>query len=293
VTRDRIIPVDGTTAAPIAPIEIASRPRLFDGVADVSFARRGEETVLAHLHQKPPLRVLFPRTDDPLPLAVLANTAGGLVGGDRMATDVRVGAGAAVRMTAQAAEKVYRSLGAETVVDNRLHVQEGAWLEWLPQETIVFDRARLRRRLRIELAADARVLAGEILVFGRVARDERVTTGLLHDAWEVRRDGRLAWADALHLDADIQATLAAAAAFGGGLGYATMIYAAPDGAAHLDALRGMVGEEGAATCIGSMLIARWLSTDPYRVRQSFGRAWCSLRQHVRGLPAQLPPIWYV
>ncbi len=285
--------MDGTTAGPIASTDTASRPRLFEGVADVSFARRGEETVLVGLHQKPPLRVLFPRTDDPLPLAVLANTAGGLVGGDRMATEVKVGAGAAVRVTAQAAEKVYRSLGAETIVDNRLCVQEGAWLEWLPQETIVFDRARLRRRMRIELSADARVIAGEILVFGRVARGERVTTGLLHDAWEVRRDGRIAWADALHLDGDIQATLATPATFGGGLAYATMIYAAPDGASHLDVLREMVGEDGAATCIGSMLIARWLSPDPYRVRRSFGRAWRSLRQRLQGLPAQLPPIWYV
>ena len=286
--------MDGTTAATIAPIEIAStRPRLFEGVADVSFERRDGKTVLVGLHQKPPLRLLFPRTDDPLPLAVLANTAGGLVGGDRMATHVKVGAGAAVTVTAQAAEKVYRSLGAETVVNNRLMTDEGAWLEWLPQETIVFDRARLRRRMRIDLSADARVLAGEILVFGRVARGERVTSGLLHDAWEVRRDGRMVWADALHLDGDIQATLAAPASFGGGLAYATMIYAAPDGAAHLEALREMVGEDGAATCVGSLLIARWLSPDPYRLRQAFGRTWRSLRQQARGLPAQLPPIWYV
>jgi urease accessory protein len=287
--------VDGTSAASIAPIEIAStRPRLFEGVAEVSFERRNGKTVLADLHQKPPLRVLFPRTDDPLPLAVLANTAGGLVGGDRMATTVTVGPDAAVAVTGQAAEKVYRSLGAETVVSNRLVAREGAWLEWLPQETIVFDRARLRRRMLIDLSADARVLAGEILVFGRVARGERIASGMIHDAWEVRRDGRIVWADALHLDGDIQATLAAPASFGGSLAYATMIYAAPDAAAHLEALRETLGEaDGAATCLGPLLVARWLSPDPYRLRQAFGRTWRSLRQQARGLPAQLPPIWYV
>lgn len=288
--------MDGTTAAAIAPIDVAppAGTRLFEGIAKVAFQRRGEATALADLHQKPPLRVLFPWADDPLPLAVLANTAGGLVGGDRMATEVTIGPGAAASVTAQAAEKVYRSTGADTIVSNRLIAQEGAWLEWLPQETIIFDRGRLRRAMRVDLAADARVLAGEILVFGRIARGECVTTGLIRDAWEIRRDGRLIWADALHLDGDIGAALTAPACFGGSIAYATLIYAGPDGAAYLDALREAMGDsEGAATCVASLLVARWLSADPYRLRQEFGRAWCILREQARGLPPHLPRIWHV
>ncbi len=205
--------MDGTTAAPIVPIETASpRPRLFEGVADVSFERRDGETVLVGLHQKPPLRVLFPRTDDPLPLAVLVNTAGGLVGGDRMATEVKVGAGAAVTVTAQAAEKVYRSLGAETVVNNRLVAHEGAWLEWLPQETIVFDGARLRRRMRIDLSADARVLAGEN---AGVRPRRRAASGVTPRPRPRRLGGASGRPDGVGgraaLDGDIQATLTAPA----------------------------------------------------------------------------------
>jgi urease accessory protein len=250
--------------------------------------------MLVDLHQRPPLRVLFPRTDDPQPLAVLANTAGGLVGGDRMGTEVEIGAHGAVTVTAQAAEKVYRSLGPETVVGNRLAVHDGAWLEWLPQETIVFDRARLRRTMRIDLRGSACAMAGEILVFGRVARGERVTSGLIHDAWEIRRDGRMIWADALHLDGDIAATLAKTPAFGGGLAYGTLVFAATDAAAQLETLREAAGAtDGAVTCVGSVVIARWLSPDPYRLRQAFGHAWRTLRQQARGLPPQLPPIWYV
>ncbi|HEX2116493.1 MAG TPA: urease accessory protein UreD [Alphaproteobacteria bacterium] len=288
--------MDGTTAASLTRTDQApaSAVQQFDGLLRVRFERREGATVLADLHQKPPLRMLFPRVDDPIPLAVCVNTSGGLVGGDRASVEVTAASGTAVTVTAQAAEKVYRSKALDTVIANRLAAQDGAWLEWLPQETIVFDRARLRRAMHIDVEGNARVLAGEILVFGRIARGERVTTGLVRDAWEVRRDGRLIWADALHLDNDIAAVLANAACFGDARAYATMLYAGPDSATLLEALREHGLESGgAATCIGGMLIARWLSPDPAAVRRGFGKAWCYLRQQARGLPASLPRIWHI
>lgn len=288
--------MDGTTAAPLTNASDAPTggTRQFEGLLRARFERRSGATALADLQQKPPLRMLFPRVDDPLPLAVCTNTAGGLVGGDRARIEIVAAPDTALTVTAQAAEKTYRSLGSDTIIANRLIVQDGAWLEWLPQDTILFDRSRLRRTMRIDLEATARVLAGEILVFGRIARGETMTCGLVHEAWEIRRDGKLLWADALHLDGAIAPTLADPACFGGARAYATLVYIDTDAAAMTDALREHgVGEEGAATCVGPVLIARWLSPDAPALRRSFGKAWAFLRQHARGLPPLLPRIWQI
>ena len=108
------------------------------------------------LDQRAPLRVLIPDTpDDPLPQAILLNTAGGLVGGDRIEVSVKIGEGAAALVTAQAAEKVYRSTGRPVQIDNRIEVGSGGWFEWLPQETILFDRCRFHRTAMLDAAPDA------------------------------------------------------------------------------------------------------------------------------------------
>ncbi|MFN8927410.1 MAG: urease accessory protein UreD, partial [Rhodospirillales bacterium] len=127
-----------------------------------------------------------PAKGDPT-TAVVATTSGGIVGGDRMAVTATAGDGARALVTMQAAEKVYRSAGPDATVDVRLSAGVGAWLEWLPQETILFEGARLRRTTRVDLAADACALAGEMIVLGRIARGERLATGLVRDAGEVRR----------------------------------------------------------------------------------------------------------
>jgi len=195
---------------------------------------------------------------------------------------------------AQAAEKVYRSAGPDSTVESRLAVGAGGWLEWLPQETILFDGARLVRRLSLDLAGDAHALAGEIVVFGRLARGERVTSGFLHDAWEIRRDDRLVWADALRLD-DPEAALAAPAGFGGPTALGTLVYARPDAAALLGAARAALGPEpgAGASVVGDVLLLRLLSDAPHRLRRRFGAAWMSLRAAAGGLPPALPRLWHI
>ncbi|MBF0392683.1 MAG: urease accessory protein UreD, partial [Alphaproteobacteria bacterium] len=122
-----------------------------DGSAELAFAWREGASRLAHLYQHDPLRVLFPLSPagEP-PEAALITTSGGLVGGDRLTIAVEARDNAACTVVAQAAEKVYRSLGADVAVSVRLTACPGAWLEWLPQETILFDGARLRRATLIE-----------------------------------------------------------------------------------------------------------------------------------------------
>jgi urease accessory protein len=231
--------LDGPLPVCGVPAPLVDSPRLtIHGGAEVRFERRDGATRLARLYHHDPMRVLFPnpRTGD-LPVATLVTTSGGLVGGDRLDISLSVGPDAQALITTQAAEKIYRSTGADVRITAEISVESGAWLEWLPQETILFDGARLRRSTSLALSGSARLLAGELLVFGRIARGERFAYGLARDAWEVRRDGRLVWGDALHLDGDIATILDHPACFGGATAYGTILYAAPDAVEHLDAAR--------------------------------------------------------
>ncbi|WP_310113294.1 urease accessory protein UreD [Azospirillum sp. BE72] len=268
------------------------------GAATVRFEHRHGETRLATLYHHDPLRVLMPtpRRDD-LPIAVLATTSGGMVGGDRMDIALSVGPGAKALVTTQAAEKVYRSTGADCRIDTALLVEEGGWLEWMPQEAIVFEGSRLRRLTRIDLSGDGRAIAGEMLVFGRAAFGETVTRGLIRDAWEVARDGRLIWADALHLDDDIAEALAHPAGFNGAAACATLLHASPDAARHLDAVRALAepleGVRIGATALDGLLVVRILGGDARAVRLAYAALWSGLRAEAAGLPTRLPRLWEV
>ncbi len=175
--------------------------------------------------------MLFPRpAAGAAPLAVLVNISGGLAGGDRIDIAVRIGAGAAATVTTQAAEKIYRSLGPDARVETVLAVAEDARLEWLPQETILFDGACLDRSLTATLARGGRLLACETLVFGRAARGEIMRRGRVRECWRIEYGGRLAWVDRLGLSPPIADRLDGAG-FGGARALATALYAGPDAGA--------------------------------------------------------------
>lgn len=275
---------------------VMERVRTTVGRAALSVRQRDGATRLNVLRQEAPLRVLFPRVPAGEPFtACLTNTAGGLVGGDRMEVSVAVASGATALVMAQAAEKVYRSLGSDVRVTVDLSVAAGALLEWLPQETIVFDSARLRRLTRLDLAPEARALAGEMLVFGRAAHGEALRTGLVRDAWEVRVGGRLAWADALHLDGDLRAVLDHPATFDGATACATVLVHSPWPEVLRDLVRDKPMPDGlrrGATVVGGLTLVRWLGRDPLALRTDFAAVWAVLRAALAGLPPRLPRLWH-
>lgn len=207
--------------------------------------------------------------------ALVVNTAGGVVCGDRLAVDISVqGAGAAATIGTAAAEKCYRSSGVEAVVATSLRIGDGARLDWLPQETILFDGARLRRSLALDVAATGALLCVETLVFGRLARGETMATGSLRDSWRVRREGRLVFADETTIATPVGATLDRPA-IGGGARAASLLLATGGGAEHrLDALRAAMSPftkgdpmvEGGASLRDGLLVARLLSRSPERLR---------------------------
>lgn len=175
------------------------------GESRVVFALRDGATRLTDLHQRDPCRVLFPDPEpgEP-PEAVLVTTSGGVTGGDVLKMAIEVGPGALAVAATQAAEKIYRATktGDPCIIDVAVSVGEGATLDWLPQETIVFDGARLKRRTVADVATGGSLLACEMVVLGRAASGERFTGGLLLDAWSVRRAGRLAWTDTLRVEGE-------------------------------------------------------------------------------------------
>lgn len=243
---------------------------------------------LVRLHHRAPLRALFPDGAGQLEVAV-ANVAGGLAGGD--ATDIACEAlpGARATVTGAAAEKVYRSLGDDTRVAARIALGDGSALEWLPQETILFDGARLRRRTEVSLAPGASLLACEMLVFGRRARGESFARGFLLDAWRVRGpDGALLWADGLRLD-DPAREIARPFGLGGAEASALLLLAAPDAAAHRDLAREMTGGNATVPRPG-LLLLRFLGS-ANDVRAGLRAAVAALRRAAMGRPETLPRLW--
>jgi len=269
------------------------------GEGIVRFAQRGGVTRLADLYHSDPVRILFPHKPKyEIPTAVITTTSGGLVGGDQIDVSVSASAGASVLAMPQAAEKIYRSAGADTRISVDLVVEDGGWLEWLPHETIVFDQARLRRLTRADIQGEGALLAGEFLVFGRKAHGESLKNGLLRDAWEIRRDGKLIWADALHVENDLAGPLAASAGFDGAEALATVVYAGPGAELWLDAVRTFLGEapEGlrmGATLVNGVLVIRFIGRESFVLRKSFGVFWARFRSALAGLPNALPRLWYI
>jgi urease accessory protein len=243
----------------IAASRQARRQRA-EGSASVVFARRAGATRLAHLEQSGALRVLFPRPEPgAAPAAVLANIGGGVAGGDRLDVAIAWSEGADATVTTQAAEKVYRAVEGPAWVETRLDVASGATAHWLPQEAILFDGARLERRLDIELAEDARLLACESIVFGRTARGERVRAGGVFDRWRVRRGGRLIFADALELENAVAERLDRRAVGAGACACATLLFSAPDAERRLDDVRALLasgGAEAGASAFDGIIVVR-------------------------------------
>jgi urease accessory protein len=214
------------------------------------------------------LRVRFPGACAGAPEAVLVNTAGGIVGGDRFAVDIELAAGARLLVTTAAAEKIYRSLGPDACLDITARLAAGAELTWLPQETILFDRARLIRHVDVALAPDAAILFAETIVFGRTAMGEAVAAGSLTDRWRVRRGGRLLFSDALRLDGAIAEKLKHAAIAKGhaAIGTVLLVPGAEAMAASVRHASPAFHGEVAASAWGGLALVRLAAPDGARLR---------------------------
>lgn len=259
------------------------------GSVSLGVSRRGERNTVGELAQAGCGRLLFPAIAAGNALeAVIVNTGGGLTGGDRFHAAVDVAPGAKALATTQACEKIYRSDGSDALVETQLSLAQEAFLAWLPQETILFDRARLRRRLHVDMAQDATLLAMEAVLLGRKASGESLTQGLFRDSWRVRRAGRLVFAEETAFEGDLSARLAKAATLKGAAAYATVLLVAPDAAAHLEPAREVLikeAAEGGISTFDGLCVARLIAQDGAALRRI-------LIALLRALGGELPRVWH-
>ena len=240
------------------------------GGIDVRVRAADATTHLAALTEWGGYRLAFPKTHARHLEAVQINTGGGVVAGDQLDFALAVGAEADLVFTTPSAERIYRSPGPVSEINARLRVAPGGRLDWLPQETILYSGARLRRRYEIDLARSSRLLLVETLVFGRIASGEVMADGLLHDLWRVRRDGELVFAEALRLEGDFASLLARPALAAGGRAAALLLFIADDAEDRLSIVRD--GLEDASSICGasawnSLLVTRFLAVRPADVRK--------------------------
>jgi urease accessory protein len=277
------------SAAILPPLDRPAIPAFVrtDSILRAALAVTGGRTAAARIHEAGALRLRFPRAGGACE-GIILNTSGGIAGGDRQTIAFALGVNARAAITTQSAEKVYRSDGEIATITTTLDLADGATLAWLPQETILFDTARLSRRIDVAMAASARLTLKEGVVFGRGAHGERYTRGMFHDRWRIRRDRSLILAEDVRLDGDIASTLAPPATGNGARAIATLVHIAPEASSHLDGIREALDDAACDTGVSAwngMLVVRLTGREPHVVGAASARVLARL------LPGVSPRIW--
>jgi len=252
-------------------------------------------TRVMDVYQKSPIRVLFPRASGArVEEAVLVNTSGGVAGGDRLEASVTAMEDASIAITTQAAERVYRALKESAQILTTLKTRDAARLAWLPQETIVFNRARVSRETHVEVTSGTELLALEWLVLGRAAHGEKLSAGTITDSWRIVKDGRLVWADSFRLTDDVLPHLGRKALLSDCTAVATLVYFGAEPGSRLELVRDLASSLGchcAATLVGGLMVARFAARTSYDLKTALRSL---LQQFGKGLvqgPFQVPRMW--
>lgn len=291
-----------------APLLPATRLQRSSGAGHIAFKTLGvgaaARTVVEDLRQSGCIRLRVPRTEPRVAAsAVVINTAGGLTDGDEIALSATWTSGTHAALTSQAAERVYRARAGSACMTTSLRIAAGATGLWLPQETILFDGGRYRRRIDVAVDAGGCLLACESLIVGRRAMGERVTAGSVHDGWRVRHDGRLVLADALRLEGDLERQLDRPALGNGARALATILVVGVAAEACLAPARSIILSAGAtagASLVGPCLVVRLLAADGAGLRRDLTSLLSGLlaalaapaRADPRGPPPALPRLWH-
>jgi urease accessory protein len=264
----------------------ATKMQRSHGAAHVVMGPRG----LVDLSQAGSAKAMLPRITAGLPEIAFLNTSGGLASGDRLRFAVDLRADTRALATTQTAERAYRATDAPARAQVALTVGDGGWLDWLPQETILYDNAKLERDTQVDLTGNAGCMLLEILVLGRLAMGETISHLHLRDRRIVRRDGRVIHHDALALDDAALPRLTDPAMLNGARVMASMAVIAPDAADLLPRARAVLDETGVtatASAMSGRLCLRLLSHDNWPLRRQVNRLLGALR------PDPLPRIWQV
>lgn len=254
----------------VLPLAAIAKPTLqrARGEGRIATQVRDSHTHLTELYQDGCAKIRLPNTHNRALEAVLINTAGGLTGGDRIAWTANAAPDARLVLTTQACERVYRSTGDFAHVATYLTAAPGAHIDWLPQETILFEGSKLDRALDVDLAEGATFTAIEAILLGRQAMGEAARSALLRDTWRIRRNGRLIHAEATRLSAD-PLERDGLSLLDGALAFATLLYIGPDAARKLDPIRALLPEKSraGASVIGERLVVRTIAESGLALRR--------------------------
>jgi urease accessory protein len=257
------------------------------GLARLSVGLSGGRSRIARLFQQGSAKIRMSASSSATADAVLINTAGGLAGGDRFDWAVEVTENARCRVATQACEKVYRSEDESAEVHVTLKVGDGAALDWLPQETILFDNARLKRTLHAKLTPTAQFLALEAVILGRRAMGETFAVGALQDRWRIWRDGRLIFADNFKLGGDVRGLTSRKALLNGAGCFASLLCVADQIERRLGDVRDALEGAGGASGFDGKLFCRILAPDGMALRAVLAPVLAALGRD------PLPRVWNV
>ena len=223
--------------------------------------------------------------------AIVVHPPGGIAGGDELKLEVKTGTGASALLTTPGAAKWYRSAGPWAKQSLAFDVQ-GA-LEWLPQETIVFDGALAETECRVDLAAQAAFIGWDIVCLGRTGAGERLSRGIFRTSVQIRREKKLLWFERGRIDGGGR-LLESPAGLGGSPVFATLFASIPlFDKKILEEMRQQnpIGGRGAVTLLPGILLARYLGDSSEAARRYFIALWRILRPAVAGHEAIEPRIW--
>ena len=266
-----------------------------DGCGRLVLTSCGTGTQIEDVYERSPTRIMFPRTGHrAVEEAVIINTGGGVAGGDRLECSVTTLPGASIAVTSQAAEKVYRAIHDPARVTTRLTAHESGRLAWLPQETIVFNGARLQRMTEVEVFSGAELLALEWLVLGRAAHGEIVAAGSVLDGWRIKKDGRLIWADSFRINDEVLMQISRKALLSTFNSIATLVYFGPDLKRKLDCLREMLTSLGcncAVTFVSGLMVARFAAEQASDLKLALRSFLQQFEVVIGSGPFRVPKMW--
>jgi urease accessory protein len=265
------------------------------GAGRIVLAGSATGTRLVSEYQKFPVRIMFPTIGGrSANEAVIVNSSGGVAGGDQFEFEVTAIDHAEAVVTSQAAEKIYRAISEPALVTTTLRASGNSKLAWIPQETIVFDQARICRRTEVEISSGSEVMALEWLVLGHAAHGEDVRGGLISDSWRVKRDGKLVWADAFYVEGDMFAQLHRKALLAGHRAVATLMYCGPSLDERLQFMRDVASSlecECAATTVGGLIIVRAAAATSFELRTGLLGLIRQFSEKLAPGPFGVPKMW--
>lgn len=258
---------------------------------ELGYQQRGDKTRLVHSKREGPLavqRAFYPEGD--VCHTYLLHPPGGVVAGDQLNIDLRVEADARVLLTTPGATKFYRSTGAQSDLTQKLFVEAGGSLEWMPLENIFFPETKSRILTEVHLHPGSQFIGWEINCFGRPSNEERFERGQIHSEMRILRDGAPVLFDRFATEGE--SVINSPVGLRGISGNSTLIATLEDAEVVEQVQQLLDGNKLAgATLLDGLLVVRTISEQSHQVVALFSEVWKLIRPHVNGRKACMPRIW--